>query len=466
MLKRNYASRLTHARLEGGPETFALEFGPGVTVLCGGNGAGKSRTLGALIRCLASGEDVTHQAYLPETPHWLSSVSVTGTTRDAEWTIDFDGTDHKVVGEGPASVVYIDPSAETERLIRRFSDDDNREDLKEGVDPAPLNDRDVEWVGYILRRSYSAIRVYEVTAFSEDDDPTPYFEVDAHGQTYDLLGMGRGELAATYLLWRLRNLDPGTIVLIEEPESHLASFSQTALMEAVVEFAVDCDLTMVISSHSPSMINALPEGNVVLLKGAPEHGVRAGLGIPEITRFLGIPAARDIIALVEDRTAGHMLRSVLESMAPDLANAVAIRYANSGESGVRRTLTEVRSFYQDGFAVVGVLDGDQRGTAADEFGFLLGNAAPEVVLREALEVWRADQAASWAPRLPGGADRLRMVLEMFTGRDHHDWLAGLGQEYGSTAQVVEVALDLVLLDEQHKDHAFELVNWLREKRGR
>ncbi|MEV0705688.1 AAA family ATPase [Saccharopolyspora sp. NPDC050389] len=466
MSKRNYTSRLTKAEFRGADEAHVLEFGPGITVLCGGNGAGKSRTLGALARCLGDGEEAERRQYVPKLPHWLSSISVTGSTAGAEWTVGFDGSERVRSGEGPAAVVYIDPSAETEELIRLFSGDDNREDLKEGVDPAPLPEDDVRRIGHILRRSYVAVQVYEVTAFSEDDNPTPYFEVEAHGQTYDLLDMGRGELVVTYLLWRLRGLEPGTVVLLEEPESHLASFSQRALTDAMAAFAVEQDLTMVVSSHSPGIINPLPVGNVTLLKGPPEQGFRHGLGIRTISDFLGIPATTSAAVLVEDAVAQQILRAVLEAVAPDLIGAVTIRYARSGESGVHRVLDEIRDLSPDRFAMVGVLDGDQRGKSdSARFGYLPGSEAPEIVLRAAMDRWRADPSASWKPPLAGGAERLRMFLETLAGQDHHDWLAELGKHYGETAPVVRAVVDLLLTDEVHKREVDELVDWLKDKCG-
>ncbi|WP_134734200.1 ATP-dependent nuclease [Amycolatopsis nivea] len=463
--KRNYTSQLTRAELRDlDKEEHVLTFGPGITVLCGGNGAGKSRTLGALARCLGDGDEEDRQRHIPELPHWLSSISVTGSTAGAEWTVDYDRSKRLRSGEGPSSVVYIDPSAETEGLIRLFSGDDNREDLKEGVDPAPLLAEDVRRVGHILRRSYAAIEVYEVTAFSEDDNPTPYFVVEAHSQTYDLLGMGRGELVVTYLLWRLRNLEPGTVVLLEEPESHLASFSQRALTDALAAFAVEQDLTMVVSSHSPGIINPLPDGNVTLLKGPPEQGFRHDLGIQAISDFLGIRASSCAVVIVEDAAAQQVLRAVIEAAAPDLSGAVTIRYARSGESGVHRLLDEIRSAGPDRFAVIGVLDGDQRGSAdLAQFGYLPGSEAPEIVLRAATDRWRADSSSSWSPPLAGGAERLRMLLESTAGHDHHDWLAELGKHYGNTTQVVRAFVELLLTDHLHKSEADQLIDWLKEK---
>jgi len=107
--------------------------------------------------------------------------------------------------------------------------------------------------------------VYEITAFSEDEAPLPYFEVVSMGKRYSLLQMGRGELAATYLLWKLDSAAPGSVVLVEEPESHLAAFSQDLLVDAMVSAVVDRDLCLIISSHSPGFFQRLPSRNVILV---------------------------------------------------------------------------------------------------------------------------------------------------------------------------------------------------------
>jgi len=98
-------------------------------------------------------------------------------------------------------VIYLDPSAQTSKIIAQVEADENPLDLIEGIDAANFDNRQLELLSYVLRRNYSQVRVHEITAFSEDDEPMPFFEVTSLGKTYSLVGMGRGELSAAYLLW-------------------------------------------------------------------------------------------------------------------------------------------------------------------------------------------------------------------------------------------------------------------------
>ncbi|WP_432853868.1 ATP-dependent nuclease [Amycolatopsis sp. CA-161197] len=444
-----------------GDNTLQLEFAPGITVVSGGNGAGKSSTLGAIWKCL-KGESGTSRRL----PYWLAGVEITGLHDGAAWTASFDAKESTYLGQCPVSVEYIDPSAETERILTLFREDDHPDDLTEGVDPTELDAEHVELLSYVLRRHYEKIRVFEVTAFSDDDEPVPFFEVVSMGSTYGLTTMGRGELSATYLLWRLNNIEHGSIVLIEEPESHLAMYSQRALVESMIATVVSRDLTVVVSSHSPSFIRSLPSKNVVLLNSSPIPSIRAGLDASEVALHLGLQPACDAVLMTEDVVAEGVLRETLKAQAPDLLNRVATRYVSTGESGLRRVIDELkiaRDAHQD-FLVLGVLDGDQRTENPDkDVTFLIGNAAPDQVLRQATIRWRNGENADWAPSFVEDRTRFEMALEALDGYDHHDWITELAKKFGGYGRILGDLVQLCLRDEGLTSNAEQLIDWLRDR---
>ncbi|MEU5692929.1 AAA family ATPase [Actinosynnema sp. NPDC020468] len=445
---------MTSARLSNGSTTYEVPFAPGLTVVSGGNGAGKTGLLETIAKCLSGRDPVARL------PHWLTSAEISGTHGDEPWTASYDVATGSRAGRCPVPVEYIDASAETDRLLSQVRQDDNHLDLIEGLDPVYFDRDQVELLGYVLRRGYEEVRVFEVTSFSDDETPIPYFQVVSKGKSYDLLEMGRGELAAAYLLWRLGAVDKGSLVLVEEPESHLASFSQDMLAEAMIGTVVERGLTLVVSSHSPGFVRLLRQGSVVLVAASPAPSFRSP-GPVEVATHLGLRPSRDAVLLTEDRVAEFVLREVLARTAPDLLHRVSTRFAPDGESAVVRSVAQFgRSVDADGFVVLGVLDGDRR-EAGPGHGYLPGAQAPELVLRGVVDQWRQGRFPEWEPTLAGGPERFGMLLEECDGLDHHDWLAELGKRCGGDGRVVGELVPLCLRDPVLAGHADELVEWIR-----
>jgi hypothetical protein len=447
-------------------EPLTLTFAPGLSVICGGNGAGKSTLLGAIWRCLA-GEMPPEGHSIPGVPPWLKSIEIVGGGRTPSWSASFDVAAGDMESQFSKPVIYIDAAAETEHILTQIRSDSQPYDLLEGIDPSPFSKAQIETLSYILRREYSEILVYEITAFSEDEVPLPYFEVVSMGKRYSLLQMGRGELAATYLLWKLDSAAPGSVVLVEEPESHLAAFSQDLLVDAMVSAVVDRELCLIISSHSPGFFQRLPSRNVILVSSLPTPQIRSGLPAGQVARHFGVLPRIYAMILVEDKVAAELLHCLLVALDRDALTHLDIRAVSTGESGVIRIVQDVLRGPQDDVAILGVLDGDQRpknGQTLDEnIHYLVGDSAPEVLLRQVLSRWRNGELPAWTPMLPEGADALRLSLERLDGRDLHDWIFELGREYGGLRRIMTVAVDALLSDDASKEDAIKMIEWLRSR---
>ncbi|MFY1651572.1 AAA family ATPase [Solwaraspora sp. WMMB762] len=467
LARRNYTTRLTvgtFVTTAGLPQS--LIFSPGISIVSGGNGAGKSTLLGAVWRCLA-GQEPQEGSTIPNVPPWLCQLKIAGTHADVPFEAELDVGSQTTSSTFPSSVFYVDPAAETEDVLRHFRSDPQSFDLLEGVEPASFDGSQLQALAYILRREYSEFLVYEVTAFSVDDTPLPYFEVASMGKRYALQQMGRGELVAAYLLWRLQELPPGAVVLLEEPESHLAAFSQEKLVDAIVSIVVKRDLCLVVSSHSPGFFQKLPAEHVVLVSSLPSPSIRCGLPAAEVANHLGVQPRTAAVVLVEDQVAAEFLHAILSSLDRDALRYLDVRAVASGQSGVKRIVSDISSSAADQVRILGVLDGDQRprGGQASEglIGYLVGDSAPEVLLRQTINRWRSGEFDDWDSPLPGGSDGLKLCLERLDGRDLHDWIFELADEFGGLRPVIRAITDLVLREPFLKNQCEEMVNWLRSQ---
>ena len=337
----------------------------------------------------------------------------------------------------------------------------------QGIDPANFSSESLEVLSLSLRRQYNEVLVYEIISFSEDDVAVPYFAVESMNRRYELLNMGRGELAAIYLIWQLSQYEPGSIVLMEEPESHLAPYSQKKLFDVLVHFAVERDLTIIASSHSPELFKSLPDDHTVLVTTSPILVFRSTISTAEPAEHLGLDGqARIALAIVEDRVAAIFLKSLIVHLDHELLRHVSLAHAQNGASGIRRVLAEVEHAMRPPTCVViGILDDDERVPAAPEdlqlVGFLPGNEAPEEIIRDVLNEWRMESEKSWIPSLAGGVSALEMELERVDGIDHHDWLIDLGKRYGELETFVMIVTELVLMRSDLREDAVTLLSWIR-----
>ncbi|WP_165952638.1 AAA family ATPase [Kribbella albertanoniae] len=469
--KRNYRSSLFSAAIETqAGESLEIKFAPGITVLCGGNGAGKSTTLETLWTSLVDSEEYDGFRPAAWATKWISIISISGQHEGEDWDTSLNLETGDVSGDCPAPVVFLDAAAETGLLLSTFLNQDGRqlnEELLEGIDPDPFSDDQLQLLSYVLRRRYEKLETFEVTSFSEDDSAMPFFQATSMGMTYPLTGMGRGELCAAFLIWKLSRIEPGSIVFLEEPESHLATWSQKALAEVVTTLIVKRDLTVVASSHSPGFFGHFDTRHIALLSASPRPEVRSGMDIIELGRHLGLQPSRAAMILVEDTVAAEFCRAVLAAVDRPLVAMVSFKFTKSGESGVRRTVGDTAGAPGDDFVIVGVLDGDQKekDSVATRFAYeyLPGSESPEVILRHATDEWRTGAYLEWDVPLPGGADRLKLLLERFDGEDPHDWLHLLGVEYGGLSKVVEALTMLLLLSDALAAEATEFSIALRER---
>ncbi|MEP7765838.1 hypothetical protein [Sanguibacter sp. 25GB23B1] len=340
--------------------------------------------------------------------------------------------------------------------------DPSSSDFLEGVDAADLGEEFCILMNYVLRKKYESIAVYEITGLTDDEDPIPFFSVKVEGSNYDSLGMGRGELAALTLAWRLSRLERGSIVLLEEPESHLAVYSHDALVYALMKLVIDNDLTVVCASHTPGFFRHLPEQSVIVIASSPAPRIMSSLSSDQIARQLGATFAPSLQLVTEDECAAMLLGEILELVDSELRRRVNINYSLDGESGVRAA-TERSRPVGGGPAILGVLDGDQRHKAMNpHHTFLPGHASPEVVLQAAVGRWRSGQV-TWIPPFPAGADHLRAVLARLDGVDHHDWIDSLAAEYGGKSHVVRALAPLIVSWPSDRENVDEMVKTIRSR---
>lgn len=187
------------------------------------------------------------------------------------------------------------------------------------------------------------------------------------GPRYSELHMAAGERAVLRLSMELAQLN-SALVLIDSVEAGLHPWVQQLLMLRLQELALRHDLQLIVTTHSPSVLDSVPQHGRIFLERDSSGAVRAR------------PAYRDVIqnalygrsgnalnVLCEDEASEGVLQGVLDILLPKLqVNPQSVRVgSDAGAEEFPAHAAAFRKFGQIGSSVF-VLDGDKTDTDLSE----------------------------------------------------------------------------------------------------
>lgn len=138
-----------------------------------------------------------------------------------------------------------------------------RDDDKMGKMEA-LSPKVVDIIGSILNKQYVDIRVAEHRLFQNYG--TSVYIKNKYSAGYSEANAGSGEVAVVQLVRRIENASDYALVLLDEPEVSLHPGAQENLKAYLLDVIKKKKLQVIISSHSPALINGLPNSAIKLFK--------------------------------------------------------------------------------------------------------------------------------------------------------------------------------------------------------
>ena len=411
---------LSEIRLDGirGFNNLRVVFDYPVSVIAGGNTTGKSTVLFAAA-CAYKVPGAGVKDYVPSTlfPDYRPKFGERTDIRNTV-TIDFNyltldgplsmrwrrakGWNRSFLGRKNAS------QPERELYLRTLSNLSNPSEvrsvlnmsrLKSQPEETPLTAAQIEFAHQMLPFRYS-----EVVDLS-DGKKNLLFAAQEGGAAYSELHMAAGERAILRLSQEITQLN-GALVLIDEVEAGLHPWVQQLLMLHLQQLALRNDLQIIVTSHSPIVLDSVPLNGKIFLD-------RDDLSGEVVVR----PAYRDLIQnalygrsnetfklLCEDEIAEGILEGVLDFLLPQERikwESVQIgRDTGASEFPMHARALSKFGQIQD---TVFILDGDQRdreieGEIKDAAGrgvnisilFLPGKESPESWLWDRLKTIRSD----------------------------------------------------------------------------
>ena len=235
--------------------TVLADMAPGVTLLCGVSGVGKTQFLKAMAHELGT----LSVAYEGQAP----SVRLTGRVLHGSSTKKGapPPPDNVDLARAKTPGLYIDTARECFDVltqVRRTSDEE-LEALRASAAKSPPHDWAEGALRYVLSRQYDAISYQELDRQNpEVGEPRTWFyhELTYKGTAYGPDKMSLGELAACVMLQALRRAGRGSIVLLDEPENFLSPRARQRLLHQIVAWSLKQKLSVVVATHSPEIAAA------------------------------------------------------------------------------------------------------------------------------------------------------------------------------------------------------------------
>lgn len=222
-----------------------------------------------------------------------------------------------------------------------------------------LDNNELRIVSYVLGREYEEARWIRHRLFKGDDGLSVVFKTK-HGR-YSEAFAGSGEVAVTSCVVQVLAAEPGTLVLLDEPEVSLHPGAQERLLAFLSKMARTSQLQVVFSTHSPHLVTALPsdaikafhqldDGRFVVLPSTHPYAA---------FRRLGAVGGGEVRILVEDKLAKAVVQQALLTF-PDQAKASVfkVEYLSGGAEAILKYQVPVL-MTTPGHTLV-LLDGDKK----------------------------------------------------------------------------------------------------------
>ena len=370
---------LSEIRLDGirGFKNLRVVFDYPVSVIAGGNTTGKSTVLFAAA-CAYKVPGAGVRDYVPSTlfPDYLPKFGARTDIREAV-TIEFN----YLTNDGPLSMRWRRGKGwtrsflgrknasqpERELYLRTLSNLSNPSEvrsvlnmsrLKSEPEETPLTAAQIEFAHQMLPFRYS-----EVVDISSGNKNL-LFAAQESGAVYSELHMAAGERAILRLSQEITQLK-GALVLIDEVEAGLHPWVQQLLMLHLQQLALRNDLQIIVTSHSPVVLDSVPlNGKIFLDRDDVSGGVVVRPAYRDLIQNALYGRSTEMLKLLcEDEIAEGILEGVFDYLLPhERIQWEAVNIGrDTGASEFPQHAQALRKFGQIQDTVF-ILDGDQRGS--------------------------------------------------------------------------------------------------------
>lgn len=440
--KRTYPGTFLEFDLNGLNNLNKIQVPNGILAICGLNGAGKSTIIAAV-------KDIIGLPLSEYDAHKLGTAEVKAVFSNNGSEIacaNLDGLRLMDQGWDSRKICYLD-SVKNTSIQNFLMHQTNLEELLEQYEEYELSSKEIEELNSIVGKRYRACLVRELEDMSSSGN-IPYCKVFVDDVEYDSRSMGSGEHFLFYLFLCIKNIEKGTILIIEEPETYISIASQLYFVNYLAKQMAEKGVTVILTTHSPYILKQIKNENIRMVNRVRNS---VSVMIPNenhsAENILGMESSNKGTFFVEDRVAADFLSVFLEDCAPYLLREYSID-ALSGESEISDRLHFPKSD-KIKYNFVGVYDGDIRGRLSTDnlnwpYCFLPGDNPLEVLFQDFAEHDAGIEKLS--NYLQKDKEEVFSYVSTLEGLEYHDWFEELRKLIGVDGRTLVRAFYITMKD--------------------
>jgi predicted ATPase len=347
----------------------------------------------------------------------VDSFTITKPTK--RWRVPDKAPEREVFLLDISRTLPLDASAGYARIARLAAAE---------IESAEINDDFRARLSHVLGREYKKARF----ATSDADSKRQVGLLERDWGELSQFHQGAGEDATLDLFRTLQGIPQYSLLIVDEVEASLHPRAQRRLTRFLLWLARQRRIQVLLSTHSPYVLQELPqEARILLLPGPQGLSVVYGVSPEFAMTRLDDESHPEVHVFVEDRNAEILLREILASDTETSHLIARIAISPVGPSNVVEMLGTLAAAGKLPYKAVAVVDGDHKSAYCLS---LPGDLAPERVVYAGLK------SAGWPnlhERFGIGAGTLLAHLEdAMLAPDHHTWNAMVGDKVHKSATSV------------------------------
>lgn len=212
-------------------------------------------------------------------------------------------------------------------------------------------------VSEILRKEFETIEIIEHNLFK---DWGISIRLKQKSINYSEAFAGSGETAIVILVHKIFNAPKESLILLDEPETSLHSGAQKRLMSFLLEQCIKKKHQIVISTHSPFLLENMPDESIKVFSTLSTNGkfvINNNRSYKEAFHELEIENTSKKNILVEDQTAKILIDKILEKLGKAIQSLFEVKYLPGGADDINQRLTTIMEISDSTYVL---FDGDQK----------------------------------------------------------------------------------------------------------
>ena len=219
-----------------------------------------------------------------------------------------------------------------------------------------------EIAGYILGKKYTEIRIVEHSLYDRysNNKPSKTIIMKNDDMEYSEAFAGSGEARVVLIINDIYNAPNNSLVLMDEPEISLHPDAVHKLKLFILDEIKKKSHQVVISTHSPAMVEGLPDSSIKVLypNNNDKIEIKENVSFHEAFFAIGQSDSDKKTIIVEDVLSKYVIDFYIEKFRPNLVNAFEVKYVPGGASSIVKQDVASAAREQDRNRFF-VLDGDQ-----------------------------------------------------------------------------------------------------------